>query len=852
MSEIDALVAPNSKAHIEKWRNLHLNQSCILVCNGPSLNQVDFKKIDRKRFKVFGLNKIYLGFEKFGLTPDYLVAVNKKVIEQAHEAYNSLSIPKFISNRVSAKALDSSSNYTIIKTTGLPADAERFSTDISEYVNEGWTVTHAALQIIYYMGFKEVHIIGLDHNFRQHVLGKENASGIIHGADIDHFCPDYFGFGQEWDLPDLKNSEISFREAKRVFERNGGNIFDCTIGGHCNIFEKMPLSRIYIENERATEKKQSEFAVDLTIGVLNDTKIDEIESFICSIRSYFDINIEIFIVSLEAGNAARWYPHVNEKLQVIDLYGATIDEAARVVLTNAKGEFVQFVTPNCVLSDNFIDHTVSYLRKNPQVDFVAGQTLFATESGHELSPYHLGSHVPNQSIVSKTAALTEALSNSESHKVDSQAGLHELLCREQRGHKLPEAITYYRFNGNCRHHHMMLWLTNFASHYSSFNFEKGETFCEEDWEIRNTFTQFLASMVSGDTITAQQLLLMLIAPSNARMKKYNSAIDLRFELFDALFQINFDTCLNDKSQISKGAINQVLHVCKQVNLNQKMPKLLSYILYKLVDLDSVESNFSEVSHVKLGVSFPREKRASVDEAKLIASLFSAKEQSSQRVLIDVGAHTGTVTQIFRDLDWKVYAFEPDPNNLKYFLEKFKGDESVILEQKLVLEKESQKVQFYVSEESSGISSTVNFHHTHQPIGEFEATTLRAVYSRNELKHANFLKIDVEGADFSVLKGFPWEHDKPDVILCEFEDRKTLALGHSWKTVCQYLAELGYTLFVSEWHPIERYGISHDWCGLWEWPCELNSHFAWGNLIAFANAPDKKQLERSLQQSIFFR
>ena len=106
MSEIDALVAPNSKAHIEKWRNLHLNQSCILVCNGPSLNQVDFKKIDRKRFKVFGLNKIYLGFEKFGLTPDYLVAVNKKVIEQAHEAYNSLSIPKFISNRVSAEVLD--------------------------------------------------------------------------------------------------------------------------------------------------------------------------------------------------------------------------------------------------------------------------------------------------------------------------------------------------------------------------------------------------------------------------------------------------------------------------------------------------------------------------------------------------------------------------------------------------------------------------------------------------------------------------------------------------------------------------------------------------------------------------
>ena len=51
MSEIDALVAPNSKAHIEKWRNLHLNQSCILVCNGPSLNQLEIKKLIGKDLK---------------------------------------------------------------------------------------------------------------------------------------------------------------------------------------------------------------------------------------------------------------------------------------------------------------------------------------------------------------------------------------------------------------------------------------------------------------------------------------------------------------------------------------------------------------------------------------------------------------------------------------------------------------------------------------------------------------------------------------------------------------------------------------------------------------------------------
>ena len=172
---------------------------------------------------------------------------------------------------------------------------------------------------------------------------------------------------------------------------------------------------------------------------------------------------------------------------------------------------------------------------------------------------------------------------------------------------------------------------------------------------------------------------------------------------------------------------------------------------------------------------------------------------------------------------------------------------MILEQKLVLENESQRFNFMFQRKLRNLQYCQLSPHT-QSIGEFEATTLRAVYSRNEIKHTDFLKIDVEGADFSVLKE-PL-NDRP--VLCEFEDKKTKSLGHSWKTVCQYLIERGYTIFVSEWHPIKRYGIAHEWCGLWKYPCELSSHLAWGNLIAFSSAPNITQLEASMQTSLCFR
>ncbi len=86
------------------------------------------------------------------------------------------------------------------------------------------------------------------------------------------------------------------------------------------------------------------------------------------------------------------------------------------------------------------------------------------------------------------------------------------------------------------------------------------------------------------------------------------------------------------------------------------------------------------------------------------------------------------------------------------------------------------------------------------------TTVAEVVSRLGLTHVDFLKIDVEGFDFSVLKGVPWNSLQPDVIEAEFEDGKTVPLGHTYHDVCDFLVEKGYTVYLSEWHPIVRYGI----------------------------------------------
>ena len=49
------------------------------------------------------------------------------------------------------------------------------------------------------------------------------------------------------------------------------------------------------------------------------------------------------------------------------------------------------------------------------------------------------------------------------------------------------------------------------------------------------------------------------------------------------------------------------------------------------------------------------------------------------------------------------------------------------------------------------------------------------YVKSSVTEIDFLKIDVEGYDFNVIKGNDFSFVKPRVILSEFEDKKTKLL-----------------------------------------------------------------------------
>lgn len=225
---------------LSQLKNRHWGERCVLVANGPSLNNMDLSFL--KRETVIGLNKIYLGFKKFGFYPKYYVAINPVVIEQSVEQIKSMNAVKFLSQVAAKDHLTEDAMTYFIQTHAFKRDKDGvcrsgFCDDIAtQGMYEGWTVTYAALQVAYFLGFSEVVIIGMDHRFT--FKGDPNERQVLQGQDSNHFDPNYFGGGQAWDTPDLANSEASYQVARSFYEANGRKIVDATVDGACQVFEK--------------------------------------------------------------------------------------------------------------------------------------------------------------------------------------------------------------------------------------------------------------------------------------------------------------------------------------------------------------------------------------------------------------------------------------------------------------------------------------------------------------------------------------------------------------------------------------------------------------------------------------
>lgn len=222
---------------LQALKNSHLGEQCVIIGNGPSLRDTDLLKL--RNIFTFGMNRFYLAFPNMGFNTSCLLSVNSLVIEQCAEDFRALSIPIFVAWR-GRKWISPAANLHYLYTSYL---LPRFSSNAAGRLWEGATVTFVAMQLAYYMGFKQAVLIGVDHSFTS--KGTPNSTVVSTGDDPNHFNPSYFGKGFRWQLPDLETSELAYSMARDAYHKDGREILDATVGGKLTVFPKVKYDSLF-------------------------------------------------------------------------------------------------------------------------------------------------------------------------------------------------------------------------------------------------------------------------------------------------------------------------------------------------------------------------------------------------------------------------------------------------------------------------------------------------------------------------------------------------------------------------------------------------------------------------------
>lgn len=238
-------------SELAKFRNAFLGKRCFIIGNGPSLNQHDLSLLQDEY--TFGVNSFYYKTKETGFRPTFYVVEDSSVMKENLKEIKEYHAPfKFfptVYKRLHPKTPNTfffKMNRGFYEKSSPNYCVPRFSTDATKELFCGQSVTYINLQLAYFMGFTEVYLIGMDFSYVIPDSHKRTGDVLLSDSDdMNHFHKDYFGKGKTWKDPKLDRVGMNYRMAKLVFESTGRKVYNATVGGSLEIFERADYSAIF-------------------------------------------------------------------------------------------------------------------------------------------------------------------------------------------------------------------------------------------------------------------------------------------------------------------------------------------------------------------------------------------------------------------------------------------------------------------------------------------------------------------------------------------------------------------------------------------------------------------------------
>lgn len=244
-----------NKNNIEKWKELKdkfKKKRVFLIGNGPSLNRTELYLL-KNEYKIC-FNRINVLFERLNWYPNFYACIDKTVLSDNVDEIKYKILPNvdyaFFPELHKYKFNFFNRVRNFKNVFWLYYNFEEFGFNLP-WISKSPTVATAALQILPYLGFTEIYLVGVDMNYKIHSTAKQLENNEVESQDNDdpnHFDPRYFGKGRKYHQPTEEVMSNIFESIKRVKKnicKTDSAIYNATYGGRLELFERVEYKNLF-------------------------------------------------------------------------------------------------------------------------------------------------------------------------------------------------------------------------------------------------------------------------------------------------------------------------------------------------------------------------------------------------------------------------------------------------------------------------------------------------------------------------------------------------------------------------------------------------------------------------------
>ena len=226
---------------LQKYRNAHRGEKCFVIGNGPSLKAEDLQKLHETGVVTFGTNRVFNIFDQTDWRPTYYMSEDITILKDIQRTVEVIPAKaKFIP--INLKWYEDvnidGAQYFYLDYSGKYEESFGLSLNAAHGIRCCGTVTMTCIQLAIYMGFSEIYLLGVDHNYSRYT--DENGN-IVEDPNIkDYFCGNYDMDFKAHINRNLGGTTKAFCAAEQLSKMKGNfRIYNATRGGKLEVFQRV-------------------------------------------------------------------------------------------------------------------------------------------------------------------------------------------------------------------------------------------------------------------------------------------------------------------------------------------------------------------------------------------------------------------------------------------------------------------------------------------------------------------------------------------------------------------------------------------------------------------------------------